>query len=101
MGHCLLTEYKKPRAATNLILANRTRERSCRTQIYERQLYQIIPISTHKPATSASQSQDGQYRHRSGQYAALDRNRERAGQYVTQRRRISLLRARKYKAAED
>ena len=56
---------------------------------------------THQPAESAVESPDGQYRDRSCQYAAVDGSTQRSGQYVTQRRRVPLLRAGKYQTEED
>src|SRR5262249_23232170 len=60
------------------ILGNKTPERSCRTRVYDAiQKQQTVHIEIDQASESASQSPDGEYRDRSGEYAATVANPER------------------------
>jgi len=74
--------------------------RSCRIRRYEIQIQQRIPISIDESAQSASQSPDGQYRHRSGQYVGTQGALANRSEYTADGRRAALSLTAEYETAQ-
>jgi hypothetical protein len=83
------------------ILANRTPERSCRTQVYDEiQIYQIIPISIDESAQGDLERPYGQYRHRSSQYVGAQGTLANDSEYIAQRRRVAMSLGKEFETAQ-